>query len=526
MVIAFANPCGLCDNICMKTAELLRCAAACCAVAVASAAFAEVIPGAPFSDGAVLQRGMKVPVWGEVTPPVSKMLRLVRVEFAGQKKTVEVGKDGVWRVDLDPMEASSESRTMTISELEPGFFFDSVVESVEVKDVLVGEVWFASGQSNMECPIWGPAPRYRDGNGALMVQKTHKPLVRFAKNDRNWSLEPEKLKAVWRRFEPESFNAGQPRTLSAVAFYYALELHDALGVPVGIVDSSWGGSTIGAWIPRDELARWPELERLAAYKVCRKEEWKKDPALPKIWCAAMQPGVLFDGMVAAYAPMAMRGMIWYQGEGNSGDGEIYAVKMHALCDGWSRRFENPGMKLYFCGFAPHNGTTWFNDVRAQAKFAAEEPRAAISYLSDAGNPDDIHPNDKRVPAMRLALHALKRDYGFDVKDEPPTVESAKVEGDVVSIAFKDASDIYIYNRDNTLYSGFELAGEDGKFAKAEILNARKDGGYLGVIGGNVLKLRADGVAAPREVRYLANPPVKGAIYNEVNLPLGAFQSDL
>jgi len=491
----------------MKNTALLKCVTACCAVVVSGAAFAAVTPGAPFSDGAVLQRGMKVPVWGKASPGET-----VKVEFAGQSLTAKAGADGKWRVDLAPMEACSEGRVLRMG-------------GVEVKDVLVGEVWFASGQSNTECPIWGPAPRYRDGNGALMIQKTRKPLVRFVKNTRNWSLKPADLKATWRTFEPKSFNGGG-MALSGIAFYYALELHDALGIPVGIVDSSWGGSPIEAWLPRDEIAKRPELAKIAAYKVCEKKDWKKSPECPHSWAAEMQPGVLFDGMVAAYAPMAMRGMIWYQGCSNAGDGDMYTVKMHVLCDGWSRKFENPGMKLYFCGLAPYKNT-WFGAVKAQTKFVTEEPRAAIAYLSDVGNPNDIHPNDKRTPAMRLALHALKRDYGFsDIKDESPSFESAKVEGDVVSITFKDAKDIYVYNRDYTLDSGFELAGEDGKFAKAEILNVRKDGGNLGAIGGKVLKLKADGVAAPKKVRYLYSVPVKGAIYNEASLPLGAFESAL
>ena len=365
------------------------------------------------------------------------------------------------------------------------------------------------------------------GNGALMVQKTHRPLVRFVKNKRNWSLEPAELKAKWRKFEPESFDIKDGAlTLSGIAYYYALELHDALGIPVGIVDSTWGGSPIEAWLPRDEIAKRPELAKIAAYQVSEKKDWKKNPDCPQCWGAEMQPGVLFDGMVAAYAPMAMRGLIWYQGCSNPGDGNLYAVKMHVLCDGWSNKFENPGMKLYFCALAPFT-TTWFGLVGAQTNFANEEPRAAIAYLSDVGNPNDIHPNDKHVPAMRLALHALKRDYGFsDIQDESPSFESAKVEGDVVSITFKDAKDIYIYNRDYTLNSGFELAGEDGKFVKAAIQKVRKDGGYLGAIGGNVLELKAEGVAVPKKVRYLHEGPVKGAIYNEASLPLGAFQADL
>ena len=121
--------------------------------------FAEIKMGAPFTDGAVLQRGMKVPVWGKVTPPADGEVRNIRVEFAGQVKTCEVLQGDHWEVDLDPMEASKESRTMKVSEFTPGLFFDSVNETVEVKDILVGEVWFSSGQSNTECPIWGGGTR-------------------------------------------------------------------------------------------------------------------------------------------------------------------------------------------------------------------------------------------------------------------------------------------------------------------------------------------------------------------------------
>ena len=223
--------------------------------------FAEIKMGTPFADGAVLQRGMRVPVWGKVTPPESTKRRWVMVEFAGQKKTAEVGAGGAWKVELDPMEASSESRTMTVSELDPGFFFDSARETVEVKDVLVGEVWFASGQSNMECPIWGTATRYRDMKGGIMTTMTRLPNVRYVKCERAWSVERKDLAARWCKFTTEYLphfqhidttcgNGDTGISLSAVAFYYARELHLALNVPIGIVDASYGGTNIDAWTPR------------------------------------------------------------------------------------------------------------------------------------------------------------------------------------------------------------------------------------------------------------------------------------
>ncbi|MBR5548845.1 MAG: hypothetical protein IKU71_03845, partial [Kiritimatiellae bacterium] len=148
--------------------------------------FAQIKMGAPFTDGAVLQRGMKVPVWGKAIPHAGKTARSVKVEFAGQAKTAEIGEGGAWKVMLDPMDASKESRTMKVAVLESG-------ESVEIKDILVGEVWFASGQSNMECPIWGGSTRYRDMKGGLLTTMTYLPNIRYVKSPHKWSVEPVEL---------------------------------------------------------------------------------------------------------------------------------------------------------------------------------------------------------------------------------------------------------------------------------------------------------------------------------------------
>lgn len=188
--------------------------------------------GAPFSDGVVLQRGMKVPVWGTATVGAT-----VAVSFAGQEKCATVGADGAWRVDLDPMAASTEERTMTVSERSG----TQAVSTKTVARVLVGEVWMASGQSNMECPIWGRGTRYRDCNGGLLVQMTRLPLVRFVSVECKWSAEPVETHARWRKFDAAGLRDGRP--LSAVAFYYARELYLALGIPIGIVNVSRGART-------------------------------------------------------------------------------------------------------------------------------------------------------------------------------------------------------------------------------------------------------------------------------------------
>ena len=267
--------------------------------------------GTPFSDGAVLQRGMKVPVWGKVVD-ADFAGSSIEVEFAGQKKTASVAENGEWKVALDPLEASKESRTLKVSRIVDGFIFDSCAESVEIKDVLVGEVWFASGQSNMECPIWGDNTRYRDMKGGILTTMTRLPCVRYVKCRRYWKVEPKQLKAKWCKFTPEDLqlfyrgDALKGTQLSAVAFYYARELYLALDIPVGILDASWGGTNIDAWTPRSGYDGCDEsIKGTAEYKV--KQDWnanadKKGP----IGGPHQQPTVLYNGMVASFAPMAMK----------------------------------------------------------------------------------------------------------------------------------------------------------------------------------------------------------------------------
>lgn len=474
----------------MKSNTRLAAFAVAFAAAAAVTADAKPTAGTPFADNMVLQRGMAVPVWGTAEPGET-----VKVAFAGQTKSAVAGRDGAWKVALDPMEASKEPRTLEISGKDGG---------EKIANVLVGEVWFACGQSNTECPIWGANPRYRDGQGAVMTAMARRPFIRYAKNSRNVSLVPRLgWKAAWHDFSPESFKATFPNNLSAIAFYYALELYSALEIPVGIVDSSWGGTRIEPWTP-----------------ACA---FKTPPVMPKA-AKPQTPTALWNGMVAAWTPFAMRGFIWYQGCSNIGNGAAYCGMMHALYAGWSREFANPNLKLYFVQLAPFS-RSWFEVQKAQAKFAEEEKNAAIVTTCDVGNSWDIHPNDKETVARRLALHALKRDYGFDwLIDDPPAPKAWKVEGDKVSLEFKGAKSFYFYNADRSQPKGFEIAGPDGAFKPAKILNKIASGGTY---AGSALELKADGVAEPKRLRYLATKPWIGSLYSfDSGLPAGPFEIDL
>ncbi len=522
----------------------VRKAAAALGAVVAGAAlpaFAEIRMGAPFTDGVVLQRGMNVPVWGWATPSDGTGVRRVTVTFAGQSKTADVGADGAWKIKLDPMEASKESRILTVSESPFELSGGSVADKVEVKDVLVGEVWFASGQSNMECPIWGPGTRYRDMKGGMMTTMTRLPYVRYAKPARSWALKPREFAAKWCSFMPENLQIfhretsfpGNPGTgvqLSAVAFYYARELYLALDVPIGIVNASWGGTNIDAWTPRSGYDGCDEsIKTTAAYPV--KARWKaQTDRKGPVGAPHQQPTVLYNGMVAAFAPMAMRGLIWYQGCHNSRESDLYCAKLHALYKGWRREFANDALKMYLVQLAPYKNN-WLGMCAAQNRFVAEEKNAAIAVVSDAGNFHDIHPNDKEIVAKRLVVHALKRDYGFPIpEDDSPVFRSVTFADGKAKITFDHVKDWYVYAPKYSRSPAFELAGADGKWRPAKVLNYRRAKGKDGkmvttdFIDGPSIELSSEGLAEPVKVRYMGRPHTSGTLYNEASLPLGPFEA--
>ncbi len=486
------------------------------AMSAAFAAQAAVTLGTPFSDGMVLQRGRNVPVWGWADAGEK-----VTVTFAGQTRTATAGADGKWRVDLAPMEASKESRTLEAN-------------GVKVADVLVGEVWYCCGQSNTEFPLVGGSPRFRDRQGAMVAQVTYRPYIRFAYcSNYRISVEPKAkadYKVEWKQFTPE--NLSKPPSFSAMGVYYALELYAALEIPIGMVGSYWGGTRAEPWTPREGFAATKGCEPEVAYQPAVAAEFKAERMDALGYSRKTfrdQPMVLWNEMVAPWTPFAMRGFIWYQGCSNSGDYKRYDTVMHALYNGWAKCFENPDLKLYFVQLAPWGNAGIPYIQQAQAKFAAEEKNAGMAVINDIGNLRDIHPNEKEMVGKRLALHALKRDYGFtDIEADSPTLKEWKVEGDKFVLTFDHAKSLYVYNPDRSFANGFELAGEDGVFKPAKIVNrvqSQRGNGqvaYLGTLEGAQIVVSADGVAEPKKLRYLYSAPWFGSIYNEVNLPLGSF----
>ena len=506
---------------------LLLVAMALSLAATPSAALAGALKlASPFTDGAVLQRDRPVPVWGTATGGAT-----VEVEFAGQRASATAGEDGRWRVDLKAMPACKSSRTLTVR---------SQAEELRVADVLVGEVWICSGQSNMQVPFWSGSPRARDRSGYLVGQITWREHIRCARLTNPWSAKPNlKQKIEWKKATSSYLIHGG---FSAVGLFFALTVDSVLrDVPIGLIGGYVGATGIDTWTPRSAYGSYPELKDIADYPVC--QNWTEDMARGRVYNGGEQPTVYYNGKFASVAPYSARGILWYQGERNTSENEWrrYRMKMHAFYDGFKKEFENDNLKLYFVQLAPWGNPNIPYIQMEQEKFALEEPNAGMAVINDIGNLRDIHPNDKESVGRRLAMLALKRDYGMSgIVADSPRLESAVHEGEgKVRLKFAEAKAMfaldpawcYMYDTAKSAELGFEIAGEDGVFKPAKIENLkaskiRKTFEYRGMMDGEGIVVSADGVAVPKAVRYLHVKPWFGRITNEAGLPLGAFAAEV
>ncbi len=521
----------------MTSSRLKKILSAAALTACAFALEAKVELAPVFSDHAVLQRGMEIPVWGSADPGES-----VTVKFAGQSRSTTAARDGKWMVLLSPLPASKEGRT-----LEAG----GPQNTATAQDVLVGEVWIASGQSNMEQPLWGVNAKFRHrnaaGTGKEVADNTNLPLLRFTKMPRKWSALPVENEPVkWGLAVPGADLEGA----SATAFFFARELQRELDIPVGIIGAYWGGTRIEPWTPAQGFDSVPELADIAlqvnaklpgtqAYReVSAKvaadyaawlEKYKSAvargeappippdfPAQQRPFADHQQPTVLYNQMLHGYAPYAARGAIWYQGEANLGDGMLYKHKMQALLNGWRATFRNPNLKFYFAQLAPF---TYGGDPtrlpqfwETQQLFVDAEKGTAMAVITDAVDDiRDIHPADKEIVGKRLARFALNRDYGrADIKADSPRLSASRIEGGRFVLDFNFVE--HWRNADTNALPYFEVAGVDGVFypAKAFVEAAR-------------IVVSCDQVPAPKSLRYMWNQTDQGTLSNEAGLVLGSFR---
>ncbi len=456
----------------------------------------------------VLQRGVDVPIWGWADQGEE-----VTVSFGGQSKKAMPNAEGRWMVKLNPMTASSENRVMTIKGSN----------QIRIGDVLVGEVWLASGQSNMEWALRMIDAEERE----YAAQQSENKLVRaFHVNQHVTSGAPLDDTVGWWKdceemlTEPQ-LSAGNIRGVSAVGFFFALKLQQELGVPVAFIDTNWGGRRIESFIPDegydalglkyrkgvplDHAAVTNQLKEMHAAlgaAVAAAEQGVIGPVSLNSALFGRADNDIYNAMIAPVAPLAIKGAIWYQGESNRGQKD-YFEKLQALSAGWSKVFNVKDIPLHLVQIAPYdycydrkagkpgplNSTLCDNIWAAEYRGAEEIAGMSVVPIHDTGVPvNNIHPPHKLPVGNRLAARALKEQYGKDVVAYGPNFAGARRDGAKVVVTF-DNIDEGLSTKDAKAPSWFEISADGKKFVPADA-----------EIKGNAVEVSSGKVAKPGLVR--------------------------
>ena len=476
-------------------------------------ASAEVVPNPLFSDSAVLQHGMVLPVWGTADDGEK-----VTVSIQG-KSASTTAKDGKWRVDLPA--------------LTPGGPFSMTIagkNTVEVKDLLVGEVWLCAGQSNMERQLGLRDRQQPLVNWEQEVARANYPNIRHFHVKRAHKDQPDaNMQGSWTICSPATV-----AEFTAVGYYFGRDIHKALNLPVGLILNAVGGTPAESWTSRKTLESDPMLaailerdrknyaNHVAKTQARHAEEVEKaakegKPApkpLGKIDLPRphVRPSVLYNGMVYPLQPYAMRGVIWYQGESDNGQATQYQTLFPTMLQSWRDAWGQGDFPFLFVQIAPHRDMR--PEIRDAQRIAWQKSRnTAMVVTTDCGDKDDIHPTRKEPVGQRLALAARAIAYGEKLVYSGPLIQSAKRDSSQALLAF-DHIGTGLASSGGDL-RGFELAGADGQFhpAKAQI-------------DGNQLRLHAEAVSEPKQARYAwANVPDVNFI-NKEGLPASPFQITL
>jgi sialate O-acetylesterase len=448
-----------------------------------------------FGDHMVLQRDLPVPVWGEATPGES-----VTVAFAGQSQTAVADAAGRWRVTLAPLAASAEPRGFSVS----------ATNSFTFTNVLVGEVWFCSGQSNMEKQL-GPRKGQRPTDGyELEIVAANFPHLRLFQVPRSNQKPDSPALDQWLTCTPDHLRASE---FSAAAYYFGQQVQRTLGVPVGLVHSSFGGTFIEAWMPPSAFAA-PPLAGLEKREL-------------QAWVKGVQATELYRDMVAPYVPFALRGFLWYQGETNlmNGDIALYAEKQTALIAAWRSAWERPDAPFFGVLLAPMDYSKWekftvtaealpaFREEQVQA---FSEPNTGYVVTTDlVSDLHDTHPINKRDVGLRLARLALGASYSrADIPARGPCFASLEQSDDSRSLELIFEYADGLHTRDGLPPSGFLVAGGDQVF---HVATAR-------IESGKVLVFSPD-VAVPVAVRLGWHEAATPNLVNAAGLPATPFRTD-
>lgn len=506
-------------------------------VATALTARAEFKLPAIIGDNMVLQQKQTNPIWGWDVPGT-----VVTVKFGAQTVTGKADEKGKWSVKLDPVPASAKPAAMSIQG----------TARRDLKNILVGEVWVCSGQSNMGFTV----NRALDADLEMAMAKY--PSMRLISVPQVGTQEiQDDFKGQWEPCSPQ--NVGD---FSAVGFFFGRVLHEMLDVPVGLIDNAWGGSSAEAWVRRDVLekdkrfadliAKWRKTEaeftpeafekqkaahqqKVAAWVAARREALKTGKPVPpnpprppqNPMTGQHRPGNLYAGVLHPTIGYGIKGVIWYQGESNSSRAYEYYDLFPLMIQHWRDEWKQGDFSFYWVQLADYKAeqlqpgdSDWAELREAQTKTMSLLKNTGQAVITDLGESNDIHPRNKRDVAERLARWALAKDYGFKVPYRSPELKEAKFAGGKALLTFDHAS-FGLRTLDIDEPKGFAICGDDKKWVwgKAVIVGGSKH-------GTNQIEVSSPAVPKPVAVRYAwADNPVCNVYSFDGGLPLTPFRTD-
>lgn len=443
-----------------------------------------------FSDGMVMQQQSDANLWGTATPN-----KPVTLTTGWDEKTYRTTADarGNWKLTVRTPEAGGPY-ALTLTDGEP----------TVLNNVLIGELWICSGQSNMEMPMKGYKNQPIEGANMDILRSSNPSLRLFTVKRHSTFLPQYDVTGTWQEAAPAVV-----REFSATAYYFGRLLNEILDVPVGLIVASWGGSAAEAWMTEDMLRAFPEA------KIPRSEA--------DITSKNRTPTALYNGMLHPLIGVTMRGVAWYQGEDNTNRAHSYADMFTTLINGWRAAWQQGDFPFYYCQIAPYDYALITEPGKepvqsalireAQSQVEHRVPNTGMAVLLDAGMEKGIHPGKKKVAGERLGLLALSKTYGIEgINAESPYYKSMEVQGDTVIVSFERA-DMWIAGKECFESKLFSVAGEDKVFypAKAWIVRSK-------------MYVRSEKVPHPVAVRYAFDNYVDGDVFCD-GLPLSSFRSD-
>ncbi len=448
--------------------------------AVASFAHADVKVSHLFGDNMVFQQGKPLPVWGTAAPGEA-----VTVTLAGKTATATADDKGNWLVKLPEMPANADGQALSIAGKN----------TLTFKNVLVGEVWVCSGQSNMEWPVTAALKPAEEISAAKFPQIR---LITVPKA-KGGDVAKTDFEGQWAECTPDTVKG-----FSAVAYFFGREIHQTQKVPVGLIHCSWGGQPAEFFTPPSAFAADPSLKESGDHQHAKN--------------VMKEPSTLWNGMIAPLVPFAIQGAIWYQGESNVPMAKHYHKLFSAMIQGWRKEWNQGEFPFLFVQIAPWDYSRipgWPREgcplVReAQTKTLAL-PKTGMTVTMDIGDVNDIHPKNKQEVSHRLALSARKIAYGEAVNDSGPTLKSAEVKDKTIVVAFDNAKGLMMKG---DKLAAFQIAGADKKFVDA-----------TATLEGETVIVTAEGVAEPKFVRFAFLDTSLPNLFNGDGLPAGPFRTD-